>query len=131
MTNASAENETIVDLTDQTVGLWVDGYLKAWASNDPADIAALFTEDASYLESPYATEWIGREEIVDGGRSRRDWQPGGWDFEWTLKSVSGRVVEITGIGRYKKLGEFDNAWTVTFDTSGRATKSAMINSERA
>jgi hypothetical protein len=27
---------------------WMDGYVHAWTTNDPGDIAALFTDDANY-----------------------------------------------------------------------------------
>jgi len=43
---------------------WLQAYFAAWVSNDPHDVEALFTEDAEYRASPFATPWIGREEIV-------------------------------------------------------------------
>ena len=30
------------------IAAWVDSYRRAWESNDPADIRAVFTEDALY-----------------------------------------------------------------------------------
>lgn len=33
---------------------WIDGYVRAWQSNAPADIRALFTEDALYYPEPCA-----------------------------------------------------------------------------
>ncbi|MGZ8566210.1 MAG: YybH family protein [Actinomycetota bacterium] len=50
---------------------WMQDYFAAWVSNDPADVAALFTEDAEYRVSPYATPWMGRDEIVQGWTSGR------------------------------------------------------------
>lgn len=46
------------------VHAWMDGYFAAWASNDPEDVAALFTEDAVYAVSPFSSPWQGRERIV-------------------------------------------------------------------
>jgi uncharacterized protein (TIGR02246 family) len=43
---------------------WLDRYFAAWVSNDPSDVAALFTEDAAYAVSPFAEPWVGRDEIV-------------------------------------------------------------------
>ena len=116
--------------TTASVTAWVSDYLKAWRSNSRTDIAALFTDDAEYHETPYETEWIGRDEIVDGWRSRWDWQKGGWTFEWSISDISGPTVLITGIGHYTELGDFNNAWTVTFDDSGRASRFEMVNTER-
>ena len=31
----------------------MEGYVKAWGSNDPQDIAALFTEGAEYYTAPH------------------------------------------------------------------------------
>ena len=106
------------------------GYLKAWESNSAGDIAELFTEDAEYHESPYETEWIGRDEIVDGWRGRWNWQKGGWRFEWSLVSIEGQTVVVAGIGHYTQLGDFDNVWTISFDDQGRASRFEMVNNER-
>lgn len=123
--------DTAAPITAGSITEWVEGYIRAWETNARADIAALFTEDAEYHETPYATEWIGRNEIVDGWQSRWDWQKGGWHFDWTLESVDGLSVVITGVGHYKKLGDFDNVWTVTFDESGRCSRFEMLNTERS
>ena len=118
-------------LTADSVTSWVTGYLRAWTSNDREDIAALFTEDAEYHEAPFDTEWIGRQEIIEGWTSRWDWQQGGWTFDWTLASIHGSTAVITGVGHYTELGDFDNLWTVTFDESARCTRFEMVNTERA
>ena len=132
MTDASALSPiTSGVLAAETIETWVAGYLRAWETNAREDIAALFTEDGEYHESPYDTEWIGRDAIIEGWRSRWDWQKGGWTFEWSIQSVEHSTVVITGIGHYKELGDFDNVWTVTFDESGRASRFVMLNTERS
>ena len=132
MTDASALSPiTSGVLATETIETWVAGYLRAWETNAREDIAALFTEDGEYHESPYDTEWIGRDAIIEGWCSRWDWQKGGWTFEWSIQSVEHSTVVITGIGHYKELGDFDNVWTVTFDESGRASRFVMLNTERS
>jgi len=117
-------------LTADDVTAWVQRYIAAWESNDGADIAALFTDDAEYHESPYDTDWIGRDAIVDGWRSRWNWQQGGWTFEWQLDAIDGPVAVVTGIGHYAELGDFDNHWTLTFATPQRCSSFVMVNTER-
>lgn len=117
-------------ITAETITAWVDRYLTAWRSNDPDDIAALFTEDGEYHEGPYETDWIGRDEIIDGWQSRWDWQQGGWDFDWELVLIDGPTAVITGVGRYAKLGTFDNHWTVRFRTPELCENFTMVNTER-
>jgi hypothetical protein len=124
----STTNQFTVTAAD--VSAWVDRYLEAWESNDAGEIAALFTADGEYHEAPYETDWVGRVEIVDGWQSRWDWQRGGWAFEWTLVSVAGATAVITGIGRYRKLGDFDNHWTVTFSSPEHASNFRMVNNAR-
>jgi len=36
---------------------WVQGYLKAWKTNQRNDIEALFTEDATYLTQAFRQPW--------------------------------------------------------------------------
>ena len=120
----------IASVTPEAITAWVEKYLHAWETNVTADIEALFTEDAEYHENPFSTEWIGRNEIVEGWQSRWDWQQGGWTFEWNTAKVEGLTVTIVGIGHYAKLGDFDNQWTVTFDSTGRSSRFEMVNTER-
>jgi len=46
-------------------------YFDAWVSNDPVDVAALFTEDAIYWVGPFREPWVGRDQIVDRWTSGR------------------------------------------------------------
>ena len=117
-------------ITAETVTAWVDRYLAAWKTNEPEDIAGLFAEDGEYHEGPYQTDWIGRDEIVAGWRSRWDWQQGGWGFDWQIDSIDGPTAVITGVGCYTKLGKFDNTWTVTFRTPEQCGNFTMLNTER-
>src|SRR5690606_5097142 len=67
-------------MTDSTtITAWMNGYLRAWDSNDPADIAALFTDDGEYLTAPYATPRRGVDAIVAGWIEDED-QPGDYTF---------------------------------------------------
>jgi hypothetical protein len=52
------------DAQARRVRAWIDGYVRAWNSNDPADIRALFTQEAAYYTEPYGPPWEGRDEIV-------------------------------------------------------------------
>ncbi len=45
------------------VAKWLDGYRSAWENRDPDAAAALFTEDSSYREQPYAEPFMGREGV--------------------------------------------------------------------
>ena len=47
---------------------WLDRYVRAWRTNDPEDIAGLFTDDATYdlyFDSSEAFEVWSREALLD------------------------------------------------------------------
>ena len=44
---------------------WLDGYKRAWEERDPELAVALFTEDASYRETPFDAPFEGRAAIRD------------------------------------------------------------------
>ena len=67
---------------------WMEGYDRAWSSNDPAAIAALFTDDARYSTSPTEPPWAGSDAIVGNWLERRD-EPADWTFRWPEGRCSG------------------------------------------
>lgn len=47
---------------------WIDRYRHAWSTDDAEDIAALFTEDATYSPFPWPRDknfWMGRDAIIE------------------------------------------------------------------
>jgi len=46
------------------VQAWMEAYRQAWISNDPVKVAALFTDDAVYVQDAFQPGWQGRDEIV-------------------------------------------------------------------
>lgn len=47
-----------------TIEGWLAGYREAWVRRDPAAAAALFTEDATYQEEPFAEPYVGTDGIA-------------------------------------------------------------------
>jgi uncharacterized protein (TIGR02246 family) len=105
-------------VTDQDrLASWIDGYVRAWNSNDPADIGALFTEDAEYRTEPYRPPWRGRDRIVKDWLARRD-KPGETSFEWRPVAVTDEAAVIEGTTRYPEK-TFSNLWVIRLDDDGR------------
>jgi len=72
---------------------WLDANLAAWVSNDPVDVAALFTEDAALAVGPFSEPWVGRDEIV------ARWTTGLQDdvmFDHDVLGVAGNIGWRTG-----------------------------------
>jgi ketosteroid isomerase-like protein len=103
------------------VNSWMDKYERAWTSNEPDDIRALFTEDAVYNDRPNTGKpWNGHQEIVDGWNDAGD-QPHDWTFEWTLQGQDGDTAFVPGVTTYLN-GDptYDNLWVIRFAEDGRA-----------
>jgi len=78
---------------------WMDGYVRAWTSNDPAAIGRLFAEDAVLFTAPFRAPWRGREEIVAGWLERPD-APGSWTFTSEILGVDGDLGVVRGRTTY-------------------------------
>lgn len=100
---------------------WVEGYRKAWESNDPADIRAIFTEDAIYNGSAHdESPAVGIEAIVTAWLDGLD-EPGTTTFEWEILAVDGDLAIVRGTSTYPDT-VFDNLWLVRIAEDGRASE---------
>jgi uncharacterized protein (TIGR02246 family) len=103
---------------------WLDRYFAAWVSNDPEDVAALFTEDAVYAVSPFAEPWVGRDEIV------RRWTDGRQEdivHDSEVLAVDGDVVVAHWHVRARNAGgpavrEWDGLLLLRFAADGRCAE---------
>jgi hypothetical protein len=105
-----------------SVARWVEGYVRAWSSNDPDDIGDLFTPEATYRTTPHAEPWRGRGAIVAGWLDRRD-EPGQATFEWDLLAIDGETVIITGETDYREPPiRYSNLWVLRLDAEGHCSE---------
>ncbi len=108
-------------MTDSTtITAWMTGYLRAWDSNDPADIAALFTEDARYLTAPFEPARVGVDAIVAGWLEDRD-EPGDHTFTWSEAGLDGDLAFVEGETTYDNGRRYLNLWVIRFAPDGRAS----------
>jgi ketosteroid isomerase-like protein len=101
------------------VTAWIEGYRRAWESNDPDDIRALFTEDAEYRTEPYALPWTGHGEIVDGWLDARD-DPGETSFSWQPVIGDGELAVVQATTVYTGGPVYSNLWLIRLAPDGRA-----------
>jgi ketosteroid isomerase-like protein len=101
----------------ERVTAWINRYVRAWNSNDPADIGALFTEDAEYFPTPFRQPWRGREQIIDGWLDRKD-EPGEAGFDWHPLVATDDVAIIQGTTTYPD-ETYSNLWVMRLDDDGR------------
>jgi hypothetical protein len=104
------------------VETWVEGYLRAWSSNDPEEIGGLFSEGAAYYTGPFDEPWQGREAIVSGWLERKD-EPGSFDFRYKVLCAEENQGIVRGWTRYSNPDrEYSNIWLIQLDDQGRCTE---------
>lgn len=115
-------------INHQTVTDWLNRYVAAWKSYDPAAIGALFSEDARYYYSPFDTEpVVGRDAIVASWTDEPD-DPNTYDADYHPVAIEGSLAVVNGRSRYyapgsKTVGaEFDNIFLIRFDDAGLCTE---------
>lgn len=107
---------------------WLAAYRRAWTSDDPADITALFTEDATYSPWPFSKSWEGRDRIVEKWIGRGDAKRQ-WEFEHDVLAVEGDTGVVRGLTHYPAQGDeteetYSNIWLIRLDPDGRAREFA-------
>lgn len=108
-----------MSMDSSTVTAWVDQYVRAWNSNDPAEIGALFTDDASYFTGPFDAPWVGRDVIVREWLKRQD-ALGSTTFRYELLATTVETGVVRGWTLYHDPPtEFSNIWLVRLDPDGR------------
>ena len=107
-------------MNEHDVLRWVDAYEVAWASNEPEQIQALFTEDATYYPAPFSKPWIGRDQIVTEWLNHKD-EPGTWDFDEKVIGISDDVAFVQGETVYLEPDShtYYNLWVIKLDGDGR------------
>ena len=109
-------------MTDSiSVRRWVAAYRRAWESNDPDEIRALFTEDGDYLTGPFADPWHGHDTIVAKWLEYAD-APGDTTFSSTVIGVDGDTGFVEGLTEYPEDNIFANLWVIEFASDGRARR---------
>jgi ketosteroid isomerase-like protein len=110
----------------EAVAAWLDGYSHAWATYDPAEIGALFSEDAVYFDNPFDEPVRGREAIVAWWLEDPD-EEGTYEGRYRPVLVAGDQAVANGYSRYLDgdggvVKEFDNLFLLRFDADGRCVE---------
>jgi ketosteroid isomerase-like protein len=111
-------------MVDRTAfAAWIQGYERAWRAAGTAGLAALFTQDATYRQSPYAEPLVGLDAIAVAWERERD----GPDEVFTMTSEIVAVEGNTGVARLVvRYGdplrqEYQDLWLVRFAEDGRCS----------
>ncbi len=111
------------------VQAWRDRYVETWRPNDPKQVEALFSDDATYRYRPYggdAHAVMGREAIVSAWLEEDD-PPDSWEAAYVVFAVDGDRAVATGTSRYFASDKgpertFHNAFLLRFAPDGRCVE---------
>ena len=110
---------------------WLDRYVAAWKSYDPAAIGELFSEDAEYRYHPWDEPVRGREAIVadwiaPGGNPGQIDASGTYDASYEAWAVDGNRAVAVGTSDYftdpsrsNRERRYHNTYLLEFDDDGR------------
>ena len=105
-------------MTEDNVQRWLDAYIEAWRSYDPAAIADLFSGDATYGYNPWDDPIQGRDAIVSWWRDEPD-EPGSWEASYRPHLIEGSRAITIGETRYADGKVYSNLFELTFARDGR------------
>lgn len=111
-----------------TVQAWLDAYVRAWKSYDEAEIADLWTEDATWIY-PYGVRAQGRAAITAEWMAEKDvFTQGGYDAQYAPIAIDGDIAVTHGRTRFFDPGsgavrtDYDNVWVLRFGPDGRCAE---------
>lgn len=105
----------------------LEAYFRAWVSNDPDEVAALFSRDAFYHTGPFAEPWRGRGAIVAAWVGDPE-QQAGVRYAFEPLAVAGDAgiaawrVSYTRNAPRRAAVEVDGVLVAWFDDDGRCAE---------
>jgi hypothetical protein len=115
----------------QDVDRWLERYVAAWKSGDPAEIGDLFSADCRYRYWPGDEPLVGRDAIVKSWLDHED-EPGTFDAAYTCWALDGDRAVGVGTSTYTAPEHkvYDNAFLLVFDGDGRCSDFAELYLKR-
>jgi ketosteroid isomerase-like protein len=107
---------------------WLAMYRHAWSTDDPGEIAALFSEDVRYFTAPYRPPLEGVEAVAAFWLGEQEAEIP-WSFEYQVLAQEGDLFVVRAVTTYPQGGsrdedpaQFHNLWLVTLGEDGRASE---------
>jgi ketosteroid isomerase-like protein len=109
-------------MTDRSaVRSWVERYERAWRTPGTAEISALFTTDATYLQSPYEKPVVGVDAIGRMWEEERDGPNEVFTLSTEVVAVDDQTAVVRAEVRYGQpvRQEYRDLWIVQLEADGR------------
>lgn len=105
-----------------TFGAWIAAYERLWRTPGTAGLRELFTDDASYLHSPYEDPIVGLAAIERDWEGEREGPDEAFTMAAEIVAVDGDTAVAKVLVRYGDpvTQEYQDIWLVRFAEDGRA-----------
>jgi ketosteroid isomerase-like protein len=102
------------------VSRWLAGYEAAWRTPGTGSLAGLFTEDATYLQSPYEPPVTGLDAIGQLWEAEREGPGEVFTLATGILAVDGPVAVVRAEVSYAgpPAQEYRDLWVIRFDSDG-------------
>lgn len=111
---------------DTAIDDWLAAYRRAWKTDAPEDVAALFTEDVRYSTAPYRKPLEGVEEVSSYWLGEKE-SGIPWTFEPRVLAQERDLYVVEVLVRYPEgeeggqgAVEYRDIWLVRLAEDGRA-----------
>jgi ketosteroid isomerase-like protein len=111
-------------MTDRpSVRNWVAAYERAWRSPGTAEVPALFTDGATYLQSPYVEPLVGVEAIGRMWEAQREGPDEVFTLSTEVIAVDGPIAVVRAEVHYGQpvRQEYRDLWILRFEADGRCS----------
>jgi ketosteroid isomerase-like protein len=111
-------------MTDRAmVSRWLAGYEAAWRAPGTEGLAAIFTDDARYLQSPYEEPVVGLDAIGEMWQRERDSPDEVFTLATEIVAVDGDTAVVRAEVRYGDPvhQEYRDLWVLRLGDEGRCS----------
>lgn len=106
-------------MTRREVESWVGGYERAWRTAGTGPLRSLFTDDATYLVSPWKAPIRGLAGIEDFWEAGRDGPDEGFTMTTVVLAVEDEVAIVRAEVDYERGSRWRDLWVLRFGVDGR------------
>jgi ketosteroid isomerase-like protein len=114
----------MIQMTERAaVSRWLARYEAAWRTPGTADLARLFTPDATYRQSPYEQPVTGLDAVGQLWEREREGPDEVFTLATDILAVDGPVAVVRAEVRYGDplTQEYRDLWVIRFAGDGRCT----------
>jgi ketosteroid isomerase-like protein len=100
---------------------WLAAYHHAWTTDDPQEVARLFTDDVLYYNAPFTEPLAGSDLVVEYWLEEAE-SGIPWSFEYQVLAQEGDLFVVRAVTTYPEGTQgaetpevFHNLWLVTLE----------------